>query len=592
MSFLLSIGQAFFSGLSAITSGVTSDVTSVANGINTSINTFAKFLQQLPSELASFFQSIPGALIGFAQAFGAYLWDGLQRIASGLTTIMAPVERGLETLGSAVINALSLIWNDLKSFVSNVYNIVTSAINGIVSFVQPFINDFKNALTASYNFLLNVMNDVYSAFTVIGNFFLDLPTFFQNASNYLNALFTDPGNQPNLLTMVPNLVASEVSRIAGAFPDVVAYNTFMEMMPKIVSGVANSPFFGNSAKGMFYKALLMAGSPIISAFVSIFTKTLLQSLFPTTQTSQTVQRPSQPQVQSPTGLPSSQLQQRSVAQSSISDIQTPQAQQLTPTQIEVSLERPNTTGVFAEDVIAMGTQGGGTATLVSGYINFQNSIKAFEDAFDITANFFMKLIQSLQTEFTQDMTVNVSLTLLENIYQMSQTIEIVPSVDATAVILPPNISFCNPSQVPSPSKSSNVTSNEIGVTATVDVAEQLCIPPYDFLTDTLIEQFGVISGILQNFADIIAETIQFQFGIKYQTSLSDAITEAIQFAFGIPFSTSLSDSVSLQLQFTSTAPPSESYTYYTPVDVAVTYVIQQIASASYSGTLSYNVSGL
>ncbi len=104
----------------------------------------------------------------------------------------------------------------------------------------------------------------------------------------------------------------------------------------------------------------------------------------------------------------------------------------------------------------------------------------------------------------------------------------------------------------------------------------ICIPPYDLLADTLIEQFGVISGILQNFADIIAETLQFQFGIPFATSLSDIITEAIQFAFGIPFSTSLTDSVSLTVGFAPIAPSPESYTYYTPVDVPVTYTIEQV----------------
>jgi len=591
MSFLLSVGQAFFSGLSSIASGITSDITSVANGISTSINSFSNFLQKLPSEIASFFESIPGAIIGFAHTLGTYLWDGLQRIANGLVTVMAPIERGLETIGSTIINALITLWNDLKAFASYIYNTVMSAINGVVSFIQGFINDFKNAIVASYHFLVDVMNDAYRAFTIIGNFFLDLPTFFQNASNFLNSLFTDPGNQPNLLTMVPNLVATEASRVASAFPDVVAYNAFMEVLPKIVSGVANSPFFGNSAKGMFYKALLMAGSPLISAFVSIFTKSLLQSLFSTTQTTQALKRPSQPQLQPPTGLPSSQLQQRSATKPSISDIQTPQTQQLTPTQIEVALERPNVTGAFIQDVIGLGTPGGGTATLVSGYINFQNSIKQFEDAFDVTANFFMKLVQSLQTEFTQDMVVNVSLTLLENIYQMSQTVEILPSVDATAVILPPNISFCNPSKVPSPSESSNATTNEISVTATVDVVEQLCIPPYDLLADTLIEQFGVVSGILSNFSDIIAETLKILSGIPFATSLSDAITLAVQFAFGIPFGTSLTDNVSLTIGFAPIPPSPESYTYYTPVDVPVTYVVKEIGTGSYSGSLSYSVSG-
>jgi len=243
----------------------------------------------------------------------------------------------------------------------------------------------------------------------------------------------------------------------------------------------------------------------------------------------------------------------------------------------------------------MGTPGGGTAKLVSGYVNFQNALQEFQDVFQIVPNFFMKLIESSQFEFSQNMTVDISLTLLENIYQIQQTIEIIPSVDATAIILPPDIAFCNPNNVPQPSETVQVSSTSnpptINASTTVLIEENLCIPPYDLLADTIQELFGVISGILSNISDAIAETIQFQFGIPYQTNLSDAITEAIQFLFGIPFSTSLTDSVSLQLQFTATAPPSESFTYYTPVDVSVTYTISQVGSASYSGTLSYTVSG-
>ncbi|AOS58406.1 SIFV.gp56-like protein [Sulfolobus islandicus filamentous virus 2] len=589
MSFLLNLGQAFFSGLSSIATGVTSDVTSVANGINYAFNVLAKFLQKLPSEIATFFQSIPGALVAFAHAFGTYLWDGMQRIASGFTTIMAPIERGLETLGTTVINALTVVWNDIKAFASAIYNSIVSMINNIVTFVQPFINDLKNAISFAYNFLLNVINDVYSAFTIISNFFLDLPTFFQNASNYLNSLFTDPGNQPNLLTMVPNLVASEVSRIAGAFPDVIAYNTFMEVLPKMVSGIASSPIFGNTVKGMFAKALLMAGSPILSALLSELTKALMQSLFTSTQTTQTTQRPSQPQIQPPSA-PSTQLQQRSTQQTSLSDLQNLQTQQLTPTQIEVQLERPNVTGVFTQDVIGMGTASGGTAKLVSGYINFQNSIKQFEDVFDITASFFMELIQSLQTEFSQDMAVNVSLTLLENIYQVSQAIEIIPSVDATTIVLPPGISLCNPSQAPSPSESTSTSTNSIDVTTTVDVTEQLCIPPYDLLADGLTTQFAVIALLHSNISDVMLAITQLIYGITFSNLISDILSASTQLVYSITSNISTSDTVSVSASLTPSPPPSESYTYYVPIDVAVTYTIQIASSTTYSGTLSYTVS--
>lgn len=591
MSFLLSLGQAFFSGISSIASGVTSDVTSVANGINNAFTALLQFVQQLPSDLLNFFQSIGGALISFGHTFGTYIWDGMQRIASSLSSLMAPVERGLESIGSTIMNALTTLWNDLKAFASNIFNTVYSAISGIISFIQPVFNDIKNVMIDAYNFLSTVVSDIYSIFTTIANFFLDMPTFFQNIASFLNNLFTDPGNQPNLLTMIPNIIAGEVSRIAGAFPKVVGYNTYMELLPKMISGIANFPIFGNGYGGLIGKALLLLGSPFLTAIISTMTETLIQSFFSPTQTTQTIPRPSQPQIQTPQNLPSTQLPQRSTSTSTVSDLPQLQLPSLTAEEIELQLERPNTTGVFIEDVIGMGTPGGGTAKLVSGYVNFQNALQEFQDVFQIVPNFFMKLIESSQFEFSQNMTVDISLTLLENIYQIQQTIEIVPSVDATAIILPPDIAFCNPNNVPQPSESASASSNSINASATVQVQENLCIPPYDLLADTIQELFGVISGILSNISDAIAETIQFQFGIPYQTNLSDAITEAIQFLFGIPFSTSLTDSVSLQLQFTATAPPSESYTYYTPVDVPVTYTISQVGSASYSGTLSYSVSG-
>jgi len=244
-----------------------------------------------------------------------------------------------------------------------------------------------------------------------------------------------------------------------------------------------------------------------------------------------------------------------------------------------------------QDIIGMGTPGGGSAKLVSGYVVFQNAVQEFQDVLEIVPDFFMQLIESTQYEYSQSMTVDIALTLLENIYQVQQTVEIVPSVDATAIILPPDITFCNPNNVPQPSESASASSSSIDASATIQVQESLCIPPYDLLADTVQEFFGVISGILSNISDAIAETIQFQFGLQYQTNLSDIITEAIQFVFGIPFSTSLTDSVSLTIGFAPIAPSPESYTYYTPVDVPVTYTIEQVGTGSYSGTLSYTVSG-
>ena len=591
MSFLLSVGQAFFSGIESIGSGLSSVFSSVANDVTGGLSSVANFLQQLPSDIANFFQSIAGAIISFAQTFGAYIWNGLQSIAHGLATVMAPVERAFEAFQSALIQAWITIWNDLKAFASGVINFIVSTVLGFVSTVQPVINDIKDMFVDAYNFLVTVVSDIHAIFTTIANFFLDMPTFFHNASKYLNSLFTDPGNQPNLLTMIPNMIASEVSRIAGAMPDVIGFNTYMELLPKVVYGIANYPLYGSGFKGLLGKALLLMGSPFLTALISSMTQSLIQSFFSSTQTTQTIPRPSQPQVQPPQNLPSVQLPQRSKGTASVSDLQAPQPSTLTPQQVEVQLERPNITGVFIEDVIGMGTPGGGTATLTSGYVVFQNAVQEFQDVFEIVPNFFMQLIEPSQYEYSQGMTVDIALTLLENIYQVQQTVEIVPSVDAMAIILPPGISFCNPNNVPQPSESASASSSNINASATVQVQESLCIPPYDLLADTVTEFFGVMLGVLANISDTIAESIQFAFGIPYQTNLSDIITEAVQFVFGIPFSTSLSDSVSLTVGFAPIAPSPESYTYYTPVDVPVTHTIEQVGIGSYSGSLSYTVSG-
>jgi len=595
MSFLLSLGQAFFSGLSSVATGVTSDVISVANGINNAFTVLSQLIQQLPADLSNFFQSIGGALVGFGHTIGTYIWDGMQRIASSLSSLMAPVERGFETIGSTIMNALTTLWNDLKTFASDIFNTVYNAISGVISFVQPVFNDVKNVMVGAYNFLSTVVSDIYSMFVNIGNFFLDMPSFFQNIINFLNPIFKDTLGQSNLLTIIPNAIASEVSRIAGAFPLVIGYNTYMELLPKIVYGIANYPLYGSGLKGLLGKALLLMGSPFLTAIISSMTQSLIQSFFTPAQTTQPIPRPSHPELQAPQNLPSTKLSQRSVGTSTVSDLPQLELPSLTAKEIELQLERPNTTGAFIEDVIGMGTPGGGTVKITSGYVVFQNALQEFQDVFKIVPNFFMKLIESSQFEFSQNMTVDISLTLLENIYQIKQTIEIVPSVDATAIILPPDIAFCNPNDIPRPNETAYVSSSNnpptINANTTVLVQESLCIPPYDLLADTLQELFGVISGILSNISDAVAETIKFQFGIQYQTNLSDAITEAIQFLSGLPFKTSLTDKVSLQLQFSATAPPSESYTYFTPVDVAVTYSIEQVGSASYSGSLTYSISG-
>jgi len=387
MSFLLGFGQSFLSGLSSISSGIVSSLSSIASDINNSIGILSNFFQQLPSNIQSFFQTVAGALIAFGHTFGTYILNGLQWIGNAISSAMVPVERGLGTLGSAILNALTTLWNDLKAFASDVYNWVMSAISNVVGVVQGIINDLKNTAVNAYNFLANIVNDIYIAFTYVYNAIFNLPQFFGYVAEYFNSLFGGSGGS-NLLNVVPNIIASEASRVASALPDVVAYNTFMEMMPKMVYGIANSPYFGNDIQGVFSKAMLMMMSPILSGFIAMLTKSFMDNLFTPARTTQTVSRPTTPQLQSFTASPSAQLPQRSTTTTSVSDVGQLSTSNLTPNQIELELEQPNVSGVFVEDVIGMGTQNGGTAELLNYFVIFgeivENVLKVLGSLFGLS----------------------------------------------------------------------------------------------------------------------------------------------------------------------------------------------------------------
>jgi len=296
----------------------------------------------------------------------------------------------------------------------------------------------------------------------------------------------------------------------------------------------------------------------------------MENLFTPARTTQTVSRPSTPQVQPFTASPSAQLPQRSATTTSVSDVGQLQVPSLTTEQIELEIERPNVTGVFVEDVIALGTPGGGTAQLAQGFVNFQNAVQQFEDAFEIIPNFFMKLLPSLQSEFTQNMTVNVALTILENIFQATNTVEVLPSVEATAIILPYGITFCNPNNAPQPTESSSVSSNQVNVNASVQIEEGMCIPPFNLLADGISTTYGITNEMEPTIADVLLGKPQ----------ITNSMTSPQM----------LSDSVSVSVSFQSSPPSTETITYYTPVDVANTYVIQ-VQQAYYSGQLNYSVSG-
>jgi len=570
MSFLLGFGQSLLSGLSSIASGLFSAISSVSSDLNNAYANVTNFFQQLPSNVQSFFQTIGGALVAFGHTFGAYILSGLQWIGNAISSAMVPIERGLETLGSTILNALNTLWNDIKAFASNIYNTTVSTISGVIGVVQDVINGIKNTAVNVYNFLANVVNDVYNVFTYVFNAFFNLPQFFSQTAEFFNRLFSGGEGGYNLLNVVPNIVAGEASRVASALSDVVAYNAFMEMMPKMIYGIANSPFFGNGIQGAFSKAILMMASPILSAFVAMFTKSFMDNLFTPTRTTQTVSRPSSPQLQPFTATPSAQLPQRSVPTTDISDVEQMQTSGLTATQIELEIERPNVTGVFVEDVIGIGTPGGGTAQIVSGFINFQNAIQKFEDSFEIVPGFFMKLMSSLQSEFGQNMTVNIALTILENIYQATATVGVLASVDAVSVVLPYGISFCNPGIVPQPGEYYSVMSNQATVDASVTIVEEMCIPPYNLLSDSISVAYGI--------------------GNTLQTNIVDAISASVNVTDGIPFPQTLSDYVTASMSIQAVLPSNQTITYYIPIGVSITYSIE-VQQITYSGQLSYSVSG-
>jgi len=590
MSFLLGFGQSILSGLSSLSSGLSSSISGIAGEINNAFANLSNFFQQLPSDIQSFFGSVGGAIIAFGHTFGSYILSGLQWIGNAISSAMVPIERGLNTLGSMLVNALGTLWNDIKAFSSYVYNWVASSLSFVIGVVQDIINDVKDVAVTMYNFLVNVMNDAYSAFTYIFNTFFNLPQFFSQITEFFNSLFGGGGGLSNLLNVVPNIISSEASRIASAFPDVVAYNTFMEMMPKMIYGIANAPYFGNGIQGAIGKALMMLASPVLSGFVAMFTKAFMQNLFTPTQTTQTVSRPTAPQLQPFTSAPSVQLPQRSATTASVSDVGRLQVPSLTAEQIELQIEQPNVTGVFVEDVIGLGTPGGGTAQLVSGFVNFQNAVQKFEDAFEVIPNFFMKLLPSLQGELSQDMTVNVALTILENVFQAAATVELLPSVDATAIILPYGVTFCNPNSVPQPGEHTSVSSNQVSADVSVPIVEDMCIPPYNLVADGIYVAYGILNLLQTN----IADTVLINAGITNippsRPNITDTVSVNVNISNALPFPQTLSDSVAVSASFQATLPSTQTITFYIPVDVAITYTIN-VQQISYSGQLNYSVSG-
>ena len=162
-------------------------------------------------------------------------------------------------------------------------------------------------------------------------------------------------------------------------------------------------------------------------------------------------------------------------------------------------------------------------------------------------------------------------------------------MDATAIILPPNISICNPNNVPQPSENISVSSNNINASASVQVEENLCIPPFDLFADGVLTLFGIVPEITQNIADVANAVGQIVAQIQASDFLSDNINTIGQIVAQIQYPSPMTDNTAVQVQFTGIAPQPETFNYYVPVDIAVQYSIELVGSTTYSGSLSYTV---
>ena len=115
-----------------------------------------------------------------------------------------------------------------------------------------------------------------------------------------------------------------------------------------------------------------------------------------------------------------------------------------------------------------------------------------------------------------------------------------------------------------------MSSNQVNVNASVQIEEGMCIPPFNLLADGISTTYGILNEMEPTIADVLLGKPQ----------ITNSMTS----------SQMLSDSISVSVSFQSSPPSTETITYYTPVDVANTYVIQ-VQQTYYSGQLNYSVSG-
>ena len=98
----------------------------------------------------------------------------------------------------------------------------------------------------------------------------------------------------------------------------------------------------------------------------------------------------------------------------------------------------------------------------------------------------------------------------------------------------------------------------------------MCIPPFNLLADGISTTYGITN--------------------EMEPTIADELLGNPQIVNTLTSSQMLTDSISVSVSFQSYPPSTETITYYTPVDVANTYVIQ-VQQAYYYGQLNYSVSG-
>ncbi len=606
----------------------------ITGGLGDSVQNFVQTIQNLPSEIANFFTSLGGAIMNGLMAFGHYIWNGLQTVAQGLASMFTPVERAITGFASTLFNALSSFGSSLWSAISGGINWIIQHVQNAISYLYSLAtnawNFIASGVNAVYNFIMNSVNTVESALKTIVNFFFDMPNFFGNILSYFENLLT--ANNP--VTQIPNLIASEVSRIAYSFTDVIGFNIFMETLPKLVNGLANFGIYGGSWKSILGKALLLIGSPLISGIMGILGKAILSSFFANTTTQSVQPRPKPATSYAPSNLPSVSMQPSTIQGTQTLPQTTAPTNPQPPSlsQFQAQLTSPTTTSAYIEDVITIGT---GNVNVHSGFVNFLNSVKEFYDSIVVTASMIMRQLKSAVSNLTTTYGSELYVVALENILQIPKTITVSAVDQATAFNLPFGMGICNTNCanyqgtgtseicgqssasfnyttcVNSQTTNSTVSTNppQAELETTVPVGYGACIPPNNLVVDNISIHYTALNSITPDIQDTINQQYSASLGIPTQPNLSDQINQqynavvglptkpniqdqmGIQYnaMTGLPIQPNLQDSISVNYSTNFVQPQTETINVTTAPNTTTQYEIDVLYAGSINASLSWNV---